>query len=129
MHVFCRSTGGDGISPEVNCGVLEVANDQGGLRANTAADGILLLDQTGWADIHGEARGAFGAMIRHFVACLRFDAVPAGTTPDEALTSMRVARRLVDDAAARHTPPAAPPRTPRAPAVSGVRWPPRGPDR
>lgn len=82
-------------------GVLEAVNDSGGLRANTARNGILLLDQTGWADIHGEPRGAFGAMVRHFIACLRGDATPAGTTPKEALDSMRIARRLVNDAADR----------------------------
>jgi predicted dehydrogenase len=78
-------------------GVLECANDRGGFRANTDDAGILLLDQTGWADVHGEARGAFGAMLRHYVACIRGEAEYAGTPPDQALEAMRIARRLVDD--------------------------------
>lgn len=82
-------------------GVLEARNDAMGLHANTEADGILLLDQTGWADIHGEARGAFGAMLRHFVACLRGETEYRGTSPEEAREAMRVACRLVDDAGRR----------------------------
>jgi UDP-N-acetylglucosamine 3-dehydrogenase len=78
-------------------GVLEVRNDSDGFRANTAETGILLLDQTGWADIHGEARGAFGAMLRHFLACLHGETAYAGTTPQQALEAMRVACRLVAD--------------------------------
>ncbi len=90
-----------GIQVMGDRGVLEVANDAGGFRANTEGDGILLLDQTGWADIHGEPRGAFGAMLRHFVACIRGEAAYRGATPDEALEGMRVARMLVEDAGAR----------------------------
>ncbi|HXG23621.1 MAG TPA: hypothetical protein VNJ09_03625, partial [Chthonomonadales bacterium] len=78
-------------------GVLELANDRGGFRANTDDAGILLLDQTGWAEIHGEPRGAFGAMLRHYMACLRGEVSYAGASPREALESMRIARRLVED--------------------------------
>ncbi|MBM3494273.1 MAG: hypothetical protein FJX72_08130 [Armatimonadetes bacterium] len=78
-------------------GVLDCANDGGGFRANTDDAGILLLDQTGWADIHGEARGAFGAMLRHYVACIRGEAEYAGTPPEQALEAMRIACRLVED--------------------------------
>lgn len=78
-------------------GVLEVSNDSAGFRANTEATGIVLLDQTGWADIHGEARGAFGAMLRHYVSCLRGEAEYQGTTPQQALDAMRIARLLVAD--------------------------------
>ncbi|NLH99005.1 MAG: Gfo/Idh/MocA family oxidoreductase [Chthonomonadales bacterium] len=82
-------------------GVLECANDAGGFIANTDETGILLLDQTGWADIHGEARGAFGAMLRHCVACIRAEAEYAGTTPEQALEAMRIACRLVEDSQRR----------------------------
>ncbi len=82
-------------------GVLECANDAGGLRANTDGAGILLLDQTGWANIHGESRGAFGAMLRHCIACIRGETEWAGTTPEQALAAMRVACRLADDARRR----------------------------
>jgi predicted dehydrogenase len=78
-------------------GVLELANDHAGFRANIDKTGILLLDQTGWAEIHGEPRGAFGAMLRHYMACLRGEATYAGTSPREALEAMRIARRLVED--------------------------------
>lgn len=78
-------------------GVLEVRNDSDGFRANVEAAGILLLDQTAWADIHGEARGAFGAMLRHFLRCLHGEIEYAGTTPQEALEAMRVANHLVAD--------------------------------
>jgi len=80
-------------------GVLECANDRGGLRANTDDAGILLLDQTGWADLHGEARGAFGAMLRHFIACIRRETAFAGTTAAEAQEAMRIACGMVDSAA------------------------------
>jgi UDP-N-acetylglucosamine 3-dehydrogenase len=79
-------------------GVLECSNDKAGFLANTDESGIVLLDQTGWADIHGEARGAFGAMLRHYVACIRGEAEYAGTSPREALEAMRIACRLVADA-------------------------------
>ena len=79
-----------------NRGVLEVSFDQGGFRANTEDTGIALLDQTAWADIHGEPRGAFGAMLRHFIACIRGDAAYSGATPEDAIASMRVAIRLVE---------------------------------
>lgn len=78
-------------------GVLEIANDSTGFRANTEETGIVLLDQTSWADIHGEPRGAFGAMLRHYMACLRGEAEYQGATPQQALEAMRVACRLVED--------------------------------
>jgi len=90
-----------GIHVVGDCGVLECSNDQVGLRANTDDSGILLLDQTGWAEIHGEARGAFGAMLRHYIACIRGEAAYAGTPPEEALESMRIACRLVEDSRRR----------------------------
>jgi predicted dehydrogenase len=82
-------------------GVLEVRSDSDGFRANTEGYGQVVLDQTGWSTIHGEPRGAFGAMLRHFLQCLRGEARYAGTTPDEAIESMRVAVALAADAAAR----------------------------
>jgi UDP-N-acetylglucosamine 3-dehydrogenase len=82
-------------------GVLEVSFDRGGFRANTEEDGIALLDQTGWAEIHGEPRGAFGAMLRHFVACLHGHSKYQGATPEDAIESMRVATRLVEDSQTR----------------------------
>lgn len=82
-------------------GVLEARYDDGGFRANLDDSGILLLDQSAWADIHGEPRGAFGAMLRHFLACVRGDAEYAGTPPEEAIESMRIARRLISDAESR----------------------------
>jgi len=78
-------------------GVLELANDRGGFRANLEGEGILLLDQTAWADIHNEPRGAFGAMVRHFLACLRGECTYQGAKPEEAIESMRIACRLVED--------------------------------
>ena len=78
-------------------GVLEVSYDRGGFRANTQDDGLVLLDQTAWAEIHNESRGAFGAMLRHFLACIRGDTEYRGATPEEAVESMRVACRLVED--------------------------------
>lgn len=85
-----------GIQVMGDRGVLEAANDRGGFRANTEGDGILLLDQTGWADIHGEPRGAFGAMLRHYLRCLRNETPYQGPTPEEAMEAMRVACRLVE---------------------------------
>ena len=90
-----------GIQVMGDRGVLEVANDQCGFRANTADAGILLLDQTGWAEVHGEQRGAFGAMLRHFVACLRGEATYAGTTPEGAREAVQIAGRLVEDSQRR----------------------------
>lgn len=86
-----------GIQVMGDGGVLEVRNDSDGFRAHTEATGLLLLDQTGWADIHGEARGAFGAMLRHFLACLRGETTYAGTPPQQALEAMRIATRLIAD--------------------------------
>lgn len=85
-------------------GVLEVRFDADGFRANTEASGQVVLDQTGWATIHDESRGAFGAMLRHFMSCLRGEAKYCGTTPEEAAESMRLAVQLARDAAARGQP-------------------------
>ena len=77
-------------------GVLEVANDRQGFTANTEETGILLLDQTAWADLNNEPRGAFGAMLRHFIRCVRGDTVYIGTTPEEALLSIQIAKKLIE---------------------------------
>ncbi len=82
-------------------GVLEVRSDSDGFRANTESFGQVVLDQTGWATIHGEPRGAFGAMLRHFIQCLRGEAHYRGTTPEEAMESMRVAVALAENAATK----------------------------
>jgi predicted dehydrogenase len=82
-------------------GVLELANDQTGARGNTVGDGLVLFDQTAWAEIHGEPRGAFGAMIRHFVACLRGEADPVGASAQDALAATRIAGMLIESAAGR----------------------------
>lgn len=79
-------------------GVLEVRNDADGFRASTEELGQVVLDQSGWAEIYDEPRGAFGAMLRHFVKCLRGESSYRGTTPTEALESMRVALMLVQSA-------------------------------
>ena len=60
-----------GIQVMCDRGVLEVRNDADGFRASTEDLGQVVLDQSGWATIHNEPRGAFGAMLRHFVKCLR----------------------------------------------------------
>lgn len=93
-----------GIQVMGDRGVLEAANDRGGFRGNTEEHGIVLLDQTGWAGIHDEPRGAFGAMLRHFLACARGEATYQGATPEEAIESMRVACRLVEDSQRRDQP-------------------------
>ena len=90
-----------GIQVMGDAGVLEVRFDGDGFRANTERTGQVVLDQTGWATIHGEPRGAFGAMLRHFIQCLRGEAEYQGTTPAEAIESMRVAVELADNAAQR----------------------------
>lgn len=77
-------------------GVLEVRFDADGFRANTEDDGYVVLDQSGWANIHDEPRGAFGAMLRHFLAAMRGDVPYAGATPEEAMESMRVACLLAE---------------------------------
>lgn len=89
-------------------GVLEVRSDSDGFRANTEGLGQVVLDQTGWSTIHGEPRGAFGAMLRHFLQCLRGEVTYAGTTPGEAIESMRIAVALANDAAQRGAQDAAP---------------------
>ncbi len=86
-----------GIQVMGDRGVLEVRNDSDGFRVNTTESGNRVLDQTAWADINGEARGAFGAMLRHFVASARGDVEYAGTTPQQALESMKIACRLISD--------------------------------
>jgi len=78
-------------------GVLEASNDQTGFRSNIGGDGVALLDQTAWATIHGEPRGAFSAMLRHYIACIRGEAEYAGPTPEDAVESMRIACRLIED--------------------------------
>ena len=90
-----------GIQVMGDRGVLEVRSDSDGFRANTEVDGQVVLDQTGWATIHAEPRGAFGAMLRHYLACMRGDTTYQGTSPEEAMESMRIACRLADDAQAR----------------------------
>lgn len=82
-------------------GVLEVRNDDGGFRANTEDRGILLLDQSGWANVQGEPRGAFAAMVRHIVATVRGETKWLGTTAQEALDAVRVAHSLITDADGR----------------------------
>ena len=89
-------------------GVLEVSNDARGFMAHTEDAGILLLDQTGWADIHGEPRGAFGAMLRHIAAVLRGETAYAGTTAAEAMEGIRIAQQLVADAQRRGDVPPSP---------------------
>ena len=86
-----------GIQVMGDHGVLEVANDQCGFRANTEDAGIGLLDQTGWATIHGEPRGAFGAMLRHYLACMRGEVQYGGPSPRDAYEAVSIARRLIDD--------------------------------
>jgi predicted dehydrogenase len=87
-----------GIQVMCERGVVEVRNDADGYRASTDELGQVVLDQSGWATIHDEPRGAFGAMLRHFVKCLRGETTYVGTTPEEALESMRVALMLVQSA-------------------------------
>lgn len=90
-----------GIQVMGDRGVLEVRFDADGYRAHTEELGQVVLDQTGWATIHDEPRGAFGAMLRHYIACLRGDAIYQGTPPDQAAESMRVALMLVESAGRR----------------------------
>jgi UDP-N-acetylglucosamine 3-dehydrogenase len=87
-----------GIQVMCDRGVVEVRNDADGFRASTEDLGQVVLDQSGWASIHGEPRGAFGAMLRHFVQCLRGEAEYCGTPPAQALESMRAALMLVQSA-------------------------------
>jgi len=87
-----------GIQVMGDRGVLEVRNDADGFRASTEDLGQVVLDQSGWATIHNEPRGAFGAMLRHYVQCLRGEAEYRGTPPAEAVESMRVALMLVHSA-------------------------------
>jgi len=79
-------------------GVIEVASDRSGFRENTDQAGMMLLDQTAWAEAHHEPRGAFGAMLRHYLACIRGEAEYGGTTPEQAMESMRIACQLAQDA-------------------------------
>jgi predicted dehydrogenase len=87
-----------GIQVMCDRGVLEVRNDADGFRASTESLGQVVLDQSGWATIHGEPRGAFGAMLRHFMKCLRGETEYQGTPPEQALESMRAALMLVQSA-------------------------------
>src|ERR1019366_2202492 len=75
-----------------NRGGLDVANDRSGFRANVADEGIRLLDQTAWANIHGDASGAFGVTLRHYLACVRGETMVVGASPTEAIAAMRIAR-------------------------------------
>lgn len=84
-----------GIQVMCDRGVLEVRNDADGFRANTELLGQVVLDQSGWATIHEEPRGAFGAMLRHFIKSLRGETPYLGTPPAQALESIRVALMLV----------------------------------
>ena len=84
-----------GIQVMGDLGVLEAANDRGGFRANIEGEGISLLDQTGWANIHDEPRGAFGAMLRHYFACIQGQANYVGAQPHEAMNATRIAKALV----------------------------------
>ena len=86
-----------GIQVMGDRGVLEVAFDQCGFRVNTEKSGLALIDQTAWANINGEPRGAFGAMLRHFVACILGQVEYRGTSPQEAYESVRIAQRLIKD--------------------------------
>jgi len=86
-----------GIQVMGDRGVLEVANDRGGFLVHTESSGIALVDQTAWANLHGEPRGAFGAMLRHYVACMLGEAEYGGTSPQEAYEAVRIAQRLVED--------------------------------
>lgn len=95
-----------GIQVMGDRGVLEVRFDADGFRANTETTGSVVLDQSGWATIHNESRGAFGAMVRHYVSCLRGESQYHGTSPQEAVRSMQLAVRLAEDAAARPAWPA-----------------------
>jgi UDP-N-acetylglucosamine 3-dehydrogenase len=87
-----------GIQVMCDRGVLEVRNDADGFRASTEDLGQVVLDQSGWATIHNEPRGAFGAMLRHFVKCLRGETDYRGTPPAQALESMRAALMMVQSA-------------------------------
>ena len=86
-----------GIQVMGDHGVLEIANDQCGFRVHTEESGFALVDQTAWADLHGEQRGAFGAMLRHYVACMLGEVEYGGTSPQEAYEAVRIAQRLVED--------------------------------
>jgi predicted dehydrogenase len=88
-----------GIQVMGDRGVLEVRNDADGFRASTEERGQVVLDQSGWATVHGEPRGAFGAMLRHYVKCLRGEAEYQGTPPAQAIESMRAALMMVQSAA------------------------------
>lgn len=93
-----------GLQVMGDAGVLEVRNDGTGFVGNTESTGIGLWDQSGWAQIHGEPRGAFGAMLRHCLACVRGETVYRGAAPREAREAMRVACRLAEDAGRRALP-------------------------
>jgi predicted dehydrogenase len=90
-----------GIQVMGDKGVLEVRFDADGFRASTDDMGQRVLDQTGWATIHNEPRGAFGAMLRHFIACLRGDTTYQGTPPEQAAESMQAALMLVRNSESR----------------------------
>lgn len=60
-------------------------------------EGVLLLDQTAWANICDEPRGAFGAMLRHFLACLRGKSTYQGTLSRRGYLVDTNCRHLVVD--------------------------------
>ena len=91
-----------GIQVMGDKGVLEVRFDADGFRANTEELGQVVLDQSGWATIHDEPRGAFGAMLRHFIACLRGESSYQGTPPEQAIESMQAALMLAKSAETEH---------------------------
>lgn len=90
-----------GIQVMADGGVLEARNDGTGLMANTEASGLRLLDQSAWASVHGEPRGAFGAMLRHMVSVWRGERAYGGTTARQAAEAMRIADALIADARSR----------------------------
>ena len=96
-----------GIQLMGDSGVLEVRHDADGLRIHTSEVGQAVIDQTAWATIYGEPRGAFGGMVRHFVATLRGQVPPAGATAQDAREATRIAQRLIHDAGERGLPRAA----------------------
>lgn len=87
-----------GIQVMGDRGVLEVRSDADGFRVNTAASGLRVLDQSAWGEVHGDQRGAFGAMARHFVACIRGETTPKGASAEDAREATRIALELIASA-------------------------------
>lgn len=84
-----------GIQVMGDAGVLEVRFDADGFRANSDATGLVVADQSAWSELHGRSRGAFGAMIRHFVDCMLGHAEPAGASAEDARIATRIAQQLI----------------------------------